>query len=57
MSCIKWCWVAAGFFLVGLIMSIVSCYISDVARIVCWLAGAVLNISGWVTYAIAWAKR
>ena len=57
MRYINWALVAAGLFLTGFIMSIVSMFVGDAARFIVWVIGAMLIVVGWITLGIAHFKR
>lgn len=52
MRYINWFLVCAGLFLLSMIMFVVSMFVAAPAFAACWLTGAGLNISGWITYII-----
>ena len=46
----NWFLVAAGLFLASMVMFVVSVFVAAAAWLPCWLAGAALNIIGWIIY-------
>ena len=57
MRYINWFLVCSGLFLVSMIMFVVSIFVAATAWLPCWLAGAALNIGGWITYIIGIITR